>query len=83
MTRWPPITGAEEVAEARQFIGDPYVFGGAGPSVFDCSGLIYYTLNKVMCDVTNPAPVRSPAWRDRASRYGFGPERFSEPWVRA
>lgn len=31
--------GATAVAYARAQVGKPYVFGGAGPSVFDCSGL--------------------------------------------
>jgi len=27
-------------------IGDPYVYGAAGPGAFDCSGLIYYSYRK-------------------------------------
>ncbi|ERL64660.1 C40 family peptidase [Schleiferilactobacillus shenzhenensis] len=30
------------VALARQQLGKPYVWGGKGPNVFDCSGLMYY-----------------------------------------
>lgn len=30
------------VALARQQLGKPYVWGGKGPAVFDCSGLMYY-----------------------------------------
>ena len=30
------------VSLARQFLGVPYVFGGASPSGFDCSGLVLY-----------------------------------------
>lgn len=32
-------TAAKVVAFARSQIGKPYVFGGAGPSIWDCSGL--------------------------------------------
>ena len=37
----PPATGkgAIAVAEAEKQIGKPYVYGGSGPDVFDCSGL--------------------------------------------
>ena len=38
----PPPMGhgaAAAVAAARSVIGDPYVYGAAGPSEFDCSGL--------------------------------------------
>jgi cell wall-associated NlpC family hydrolase len=30
------------VSVARQYLGVPYVFGGASPSGFDCSGLVLY-----------------------------------------
>ncbi len=32
---------AVRIAAAQQ--GDPYRYGAAGPSAFDCSGLVYYT----------------------------------------
>ncbi|MFG3437604.1 WXG100 family type VII secretion target [Nonomuraea sp. NPDC047897] len=39
-------TGADIVSAARQHIGKPYIWGANGPSAFDCSGLVYYTLNQ-------------------------------------
>lgn len=38
--------GQHIVQVARQQIGDPYVWGASGPDKFDCSGLLYYCLNK-------------------------------------
>ena len=35
-------TGAQILAKATQYLGTPYVYGGASPSGFDCSGLVYY-----------------------------------------
>jgi hypothetical protein len=38
------VTGAAIVHQAEQYLGDPYVYGAAGPTSFDCSGLVQYTL---------------------------------------
>ncbi|GGP87292.1 bifunctional WXG100 family type VII secretion target/C40 family peptidase [Streptosporangium pseudovulgare] len=39
-------TGADIVSAARTHLGKPYVWGANGPSAFDCSGLVYYSLNQ-------------------------------------
>lgn len=49
-------SGAEILAEAQQYLGTPYVNGGASPSGFDCSGFVYYVLKQ--CGYT---PYRTPA----------------------
>ena len=38
------LTGQAIVAEAQKYLGTPYVYGGASPSGFDCSGFVYYVL---------------------------------------
>ena len=39
-----PTKGEQIVAVAKSCLGIPYVWGGASPSGFDCSGLVYYVL---------------------------------------
>jgi len=41
------ITGTEIVDEVKKFAGYKYVYGDAGPSAFDCSGLVQYVLTKL------------------------------------
>lgn len=38
----PSDRAARAVAAAREAVGSPYVWGSAGPSSFDCSGLMVY-----------------------------------------
>lgn len=50
------ITGAQILAEAQKYLGIRYVSGGASPSGFDCSGLVYYVLKQL-----GYSPYRTPA----------------------
>lgn len=50
------VTGAQILAEAQKYLGTPYVFGGASPAGFDCSGFVYYVLKQL-----GFSPYRTPA----------------------
>lgn len=52
----PPITGTQILAQAQRYLGVRYVSGGASPSGFDCSGLVYYVLKQL-----GYSPYRTPA----------------------
>jgi cell wall-associated NlpC family hydrolase len=43
-TRGKRVLNALEVVRNQK--GDPYVYGAAGPSRFDCSGLVYFSYRK-------------------------------------
>lgn len=43
--------GSAVASLARSFIGVPYTYGGADPSGFDCSGLVFYTYHRAGVDV--------------------------------
>lgn len=49
-------SGSEILSEAQKYLGCPYVYGGASPSGFDCSGFVYYVLKNL-----GYSPYRTPA----------------------
>ena len=51
--------GHQIVSIAESLIGSPYRYGGATPSGFDCSGLVYYTHQQL--DITVPRTTNQQA----------------------
>jgi cell wall-associated NlpC family hydrolase len=50
--------GERIVAYAKQFLGVPYVYGGASPSGFDCSGLTYYVYKQCGYSINRTATMQ-------------------------
>ena len=57
-------SGLDILNKAKQYLGTPYVYGGASPSGFDCSGLVYYVLKTL-----GYSPYRTPADQYRMGTY--------------
>lgn len=55
------VTGAQVLDQAKKYLGDPYVWGAAGPTSFDCSGLVQYVFKNL--GITTP--------RTSESQYGW------------
>jgi cell wall-associated NlpC family hydrolase len=58
------IDHASDIAVGQ--LGDPYRYGAAGPSAFDCSGLIYYSFRRA--GVSVPRTSSAQAGRARHIR---------------
>ncbi len=58
----PPAQYGGVVGIAMQYLGTPYVWGGASPGGFDCSGLVMYVYAQVGVSLPHNA----------AAQYGYG-----------
>ena len=58
----PPSRYGGVVGIAMQYLGTPYVYGGASPSGFDCSGFVMYVFAQMGVSLPHNA----------AAQYGFG-----------
>jgi len=54
----PSSKGQAAVDYAKTFLGKPYVYGAAGPSSFDCSGLTQYVMKKFGVDLPHNAAAQ-------------------------
>ncbi len=54
----PPSKYGGVVGVAMQFLGVPYVWGGASPSGFDCSGLVMYAFAQVGVSLPHNAAMQ-------------------------
>jgi cell wall-associated NlpC family hydrolase len=54
----PPSQYGGVVGVAMQFLGVPYVWGGASPSGFDCSGLVMYAFAQVGVSLPHNAAMQ-------------------------
>ena len=80
----PPSSsiGGQAVAIAEQYLGVPYVYGGASPSGFDCSGLMMYVYAQLGVSLPHNAaaqyaslphvPLNALEPGDLVFFYGFG-----------
>ena len=55
--------GDRAVAEARRHQGQPYSYGAAGPSSFDCSGLTMYVFRRIGRDLPHNAAEQARVTR--------------------
>ena len=53
------VKASEIVAYAKEFLGVPYVYGGASPSGFDCSGFTMYVFNHFGISMGHGAQMQS------------------------
>lgn len=76
-----PKSGSAFVSEVAKFIGTPYVWGGASPGGFDCSGLVYYALRQLGDTGVPRTSEQQWGWVQRISEAQLAPgDLIFEQW---
>lgn len=75
-----PHSGTAFVQQAAKEIGRPYVFGAAGPSAFDCSGLVEFALRALGVNAPRTSEEQW-AWVDKIPQSQLAPgDLIFEQW---
>jgi NlpC/P60 family len=67
------LSGSAIVAEVEKFAHFPYVYGAAGPSSFDCSGLVQYVLKTLGVTGVPRTSEEQWAWVQKVSKSELQP----------
>lgn len=71
--RTPARTGQTFAARAERYVGVPYVWGGASPRGFDCSGLVDYVLSSMGLRGVPRTSEQQYAWARRVDYASLEP----------
>ncbi|WP_405117196.1 C40 family peptidase (plasmid) [Micromonospora sp. NBC_01405] len=66
----------ELITEARRHLGARYVWGKAGPDVFDCSGLVIYSLKKIGVPAPRFTTATFGTWAKANGAIRLSPDQF-------